>query len=290
MSKSSAPMHFVYNELWKGGDYGKRMRYRALVVEDHDLVADVLSQMLSGYGHRVAVAKDQREAYMLLDRESFDFVLLDLRLPVDENDRNPDTEVGFAILDHIRERYTQYELPVMVMTAFEESSQTPVRVMKAQANDYIRKPFEESPICLAEKIEGIIQEVRRAGGPSGYDETQPLRKLHTIIVGENLVEIDEIEVTGRAGEMLKLLARRTAAASREDRRVGRVFLTGKEIAEAFDIEEASVRQCVCRFRRWLRAEHRRMKKGPIGTQDIIRNARDWKGYGLNLERTRIVFQ
>ncbi len=119
------------------------MRYRALVIEDDHVLADVLRMKLEREGHTVTIAPNQRDAYHLLDLQEFDFVLLDLRLPTREGDMNLHSQVGFDILDHIRDRFTPDQLPVIVMTAYEETSQTAVRALKALANDYITKPFED---------------------------------------------------------------------------------------------------------------------------------------------------
>src|SRR2546425_12945994 len=92
-------------------------------------------------GHQVSVAPSQRDAYHLVGDESFDFALLDLRLPTHVGDMDPNAQVGFDILAHIRERFAADKFPVIVMTAYEETSQTAVRALRAGANDYITKPF-----------------------------------------------------------------------------------------------------------------------------------------------------
>jgi hypothetical protein len=64
-------------------------------------------------------------------------------------------------------------------------------------------------------------------------------------------------------------------------------MTGREIAEALDVEEPTVRQYVRRFRRFLAAEHKRLGKPVPGNQDIILNTRNWQGYFLNLDKCHI---
>src|SRR5688572_8002036 len=113
------------------------MAYRAIVIEDDGAIADVLRMRLEREGHEVTVAPSQREAYHLLDDRAFDFALLDLKLPTHVGDMSPHVQVGFDTLAHIRERFAPDTLPVIVMTAYEETSQTAVRSLKAGANDYI---------------------------------------------------------------------------------------------------------------------------------------------------------
>jgi len=92
---------------------------------------------------------------------------------------DPNTEVGFAILDHIRDRFSPDELPVIIMTAYEETSQTAVRALKAFANDYIQKPFEDSSVSLDDKVAAIIRHLE-AGKPSSHVKTRQPDKRHRI--------------------------------------------------------------------------------------------------------------
>jgi DNA-binding response OmpR family regulator len=256
------------------------MGHRALVVEDDFTLGEVLRKKLEREGHEVVVATNQRDAYHLLDDREFDFVLLDLRLPTHEGDMDPHSQVGFDILDHIRDRLTQDELPVIVMTAYEESSQTAVRALSALANDYITKPFEDSPVSLDEKLASIgrtIEERRRAS-----NSNVPSAKKHSIVFTRERVDIDGIPVgQRRVADLLRLLGSRTLMLSRDVEAGADVHMTGKEIARALDVQEATVRQYVTRFRKWIAAEYESRNLGPIESDEIIRNCRDWKGYELN---------
>jgi len=254
--------------------------YRALIVEDDHALADVLRMRLGRDGHKVTIATHQRQAYHLLDKNVFDFVLLDLRLPTDESDLDPNAEVGFAILDHIRDRFSQDELPVVVMTAYEETSQTAVRALKAGANDYIQKPFEDSPVSLDEKLAGIVRHLEQ-------DKKSPTDKCHRIVFKRDCVEINGIRMTGRIHGLLLLLLSRSFSASPDASDQWVATMRGGEIARTLDITEQAARQCVSRFRKKIAAEHKRLEKGAIGKQDIIRNTRDWNGYELNLDMAYI---
>jgi DNA-binding response OmpR family regulator len=253
------------------------MGYRALVIEDDHVVADVLRMRLQRDGHEVVVAANQRDAYHLLDDERFDFVLLDLRLPTHDGDMNPHSEVGFDTLDHIRERFAPQRLPVIVMTAYEETSQTAVRALKALANDYITKPFEDSPVSLDEKLAAIaraIEEGKRA----------PTARKHKLVFTRECVMIDGIVVANaRYSEVLRVLGSRTLMLTPEARAAKDTRMKGSQIADAMGIEEPYVYKLVSRFRGWLATEFEKQGLGPLDSQDVIRNVRDWKGYELNFE-------
>jgi DNA-binding response OmpR family regulator len=262
------------------------MGYHALIIEDDTSLADMLRRKLSRSGHKVTIAGDQRSAYALLDQEKFDFVLLDLRLPTDKHDLAPDIEVGFAILARIRDRFTCDALPVIVMTAYEETSQTAVRALKGMANDYITKPFEDVPVSLDDKLAGIgrcIEEARQiATGPA----SRPQRK-HRICFKKGCVEIDEIEVPDSYSDLLRLIGRRTLMLSCEESGRNSLAIPGRKIAEALEVTEPSVRTLMRRFRNWVVSEFKQRGMGKIGKQDIIRNVRDWKGYAFNSDYVQI---
>jgi DNA-binding response OmpR family regulator len=261
------------------------MAYRALVIEDDGTIADVLRMKLNREGHEVTVAPTQRDAYHLLGEKSFDFALLDLRLPTHEGDMSPHVQVGFDILGYIRERFSANMLPVIVMTAYEETSQTAVRALRAGANDYITKPFDDSPVSLDEKLRDIVAcigQTRLATAVPGVP------KAHTLVFcTAGPVELDSMVVSGCSADLLRVLGTRTlmlspdAAGARDPR------MTCKDIAVAMDVNEPTVRQYVARFRRWVATEYKRRGLGPIDRQAIIRNRREWKGYDLNLDSCQL---
>lgn len=257
------------------------MAYRALVIEDDTPIADLLRMKLEREGHEVTVAPSQHEAYHLLDDGAFDFALLDLRLPTHTGDMSPHVEVGFDTLTHIRERFPADRLPVIVMTAFEETSQTAVRSLKAGANDYITKPFHDSSISLDDKLRGIVAFIGQARLASAAPGPS---KAHTIVffkTGE--VQVDSIALKGRHANLVWILGRRTlkpylGGSDEYDPR-----MPGKAIADAMGVKEQAVRRQVARFRKWLTDEYERRGLGSIDDDAIIRNTRDWKGYDLNRE-------
>lgn len=259
------------------------MGYRAFVIEDDHVLAELLRMKLERAGHQVTIALNQRDAYHLLDQQEFDFVLLDLRLPTHEGDMDPSSQVGFDILDHIRDRFAQDRLPVIVMTAHEETSQTAVRALTAGANNYITKPFEDSPVSLDEKLVAIARSIERAR------RAPNVKKRHELVFTRKGVEINGIVVARPSfARLLRLLASRTFSLATDPRLAPR--MTGFQISEALGVSEETVRQYVTRFKKWLVSEFERRDIGLINHQDIIRNVRDREGYELNSETCRISFE
>ena len=259
------------------------MSYRALLIEDDAALADVLRMKLEREGHLVTVAPSQRDVYHVLGNDLFDFALLDLRLPTHGGDMDPNSQVGFDVLAHIRERFPAGAFPVIVMTAYEETSQTAVRALRAGANDYITKPFEDSSVSLDEKLREIVSCIQQAKRADTATTTTPDAKVHRIAFRADKVELDGIVVAGRSADLLRLLGRRTLMLSLDGVNDLDPRMSGREIAKAMGVQDATVRQYVTRFRKWIADEYAARGLGSIDDQAVVRNSRDWKGYDLNRE-------
>lgn len=103
---------------------------RVLVVDDEANTRRVLEIMLQKMGHETRAACNGQEALALAQRESFDLVLTDLRMP--EMD-------GLALLNALR--LQKVEAPVILLTAY-GTVESAVQAMKLGAYDYILRPFD----------------------------------------------------------------------------------------------------------------------------------------------------
>ena len=131
-------------------DYGS-----LLVVDDNEINRDVLSRRLTQRGYRVAVAADGRQALQMLLAQPFDLVLLDIMMP---------GMSGFEVLTILREHHAAAELPVVMATASDQSSDI-VAALTLGANDYVTKPLD-FPVVLARirtqlSLKRAIQEIHR---------------------------------------------------------------------------------------------------------------------------------
>lgn len=109
-----------------------------LVVDDEEINRDLLSRRLERKGYLVTTAVDGRDALEKLDKAHFDMVLLDIMLPVLD---------GIAVLTSIRRDYAAGELPVIMVSA-KDDSEGIVEALQLGANDYITKPVD-FPVALA---------------------------------------------------------------------------------------------------------------------------------------------
>src|SRR6185437_8097164 len=103
-----------------------------LVVDDDELNRDMLSRRLERKGYQVAVSEDGPTALALVAGRAFDLVLLDVMMPGIS---------GLEVLRILRERHTATELPVIMVTARDQSEDI-VLALQLGANDYVTKPLD----------------------------------------------------------------------------------------------------------------------------------------------------
>lgn len=124
-----------------------RTKYVALVVEDDPTLLDLVAETVESLGHDVHSASSQEDALRLLEDTMFDYVLLDLSIPLKEG-RFPRLEIGFNLLDRIVTLPDARRPGIIVMTAHGDDHEFCRRALLAGADDFIKKPFDsgkESP-------------------------------------------------------------------------------------------------------------------------------------------------
>jgi NtrC-family two-component system response regulator AlgB len=107
-----------------------------LVVDDEKNIRSHLSTYVASLGHRVGSASNAAEALAALERETFEIVISDVRMPGLD---------GLALLREARQR--QADLVVVLMTAYATVPQA-VEAMRAGAYDYLVKPFSLDQVGL----------------------------------------------------------------------------------------------------------------------------------------------
>jgi len=100
-----------------------------LVIDDEETMRDSCQQTLSRDGNRVEVAEDGSKGLAMLEAESFDLVILDLKMPGLN---------GMQVLKKIRADDPQATVVVITGYATVESA---VEAIKSGAYDFIPKPF-----------------------------------------------------------------------------------------------------------------------------------------------------
>jgi two-component system response regulator PilR (NtrC family) len=109
---------------------------KILVVDDEQSMREFLDIMLKKEGYKVSLASNGEEVLKYIDKDIFDLVLLDIRMPKMD---------GIAVLKRIKS--TSPETVVIMITAY-ASADTAIKAMKEGAYDYITKPFKIDEIKL----------------------------------------------------------------------------------------------------------------------------------------------
>ena len=104
------------------------MKNQVLVVDDEADIRELLSMTLNRMGLETHCAASTGEAFALLEANTYDLCLTDMRLPDGD---------GLRVLDHVAKHYPS--VPVAVITAH-GSTENAVAALKAGAFDYLAKP------------------------------------------------------------------------------------------------------------------------------------------------------
>lgn len=100
-----------------------------LVIEDDPTVGGFIRRGLEEQQYRVSLVPNGEDGERIASTESFDVVILDMRLP---------GKSGLDVLQSLRAR--GFETPVLVLTA-QDAVDAKVRTFRAGADDYVTKPF-----------------------------------------------------------------------------------------------------------------------------------------------------
>ncbi len=124
----------------------QRIKLRVLVVDDDEDICLYLKEFLTREGYRVTTITKPTDALQEIKEGRHQIVLLDVRMP--------DLD-GVELLRQVRG--VDSDVCVIVMTAY-PSVESAVDTMKADAFDYLRKPFD------LEQLRSVIQRAVREKG------------------------------------------------------------------------------------------------------------------------------
>jgi two-component system response regulator AtoC len=110
---------------------------KILVVDDEAVVRESYLRSLAGVSYRVRAAFDAGEAIRLMEAESFDVVLVDIRMPGMD---------GISLLREIKTRWPESEVVVVTGYPTLESAKEAVRL---GAFNYLTKPIGPREIVEA---------------------------------------------------------------------------------------------------------------------------------------------
>lgn len=148
-----------------------------LIADDEKSMRFMLRELLTKDGHTVKEAEDGYEAVALVERESFDVAILDLRMP---------RLGGCEAIDRIRQ--IRPDMPILVITAH-GSPKIGQEAIAAGAFDYFTKPFDNDELRIVIKraaerrnLQTQVESLRR--------ENERLRGSRELVIGESPVMKD----------------------------------------------------------------------------------------------------
>ncbi len=114
---------------------------KILIVEDEKPISDLIKMNLVDEGYDCTCAYDGQQAADIIEKTSFDLVLLDIMLPKID---------GYELIEYIN----AYDIPVIFLTA-KANVADKVKGLKAGAEDYMVKPFEIAELLA--RVETVLR-------------------------------------------------------------------------------------------------------------------------------------
>ena len=141
------------------------MGYKILVVDDEKDIREFLSIALTRVeGFSVELAENGEEALQKIDRESFDLVLTDLKMPKMD---------GLQLLSEIVD--SKPEILTVLMTGY-GSINSALEAIRGGASDYIMKPVDIAELDRSSpkgaRGETSLRQTQRLGCPTGKGKSR----------------------------------------------------------------------------------------------------------------------
>ncbi len=138
---------------------------RILLVDDEKALSQMVEGLLIKEGYRrIDTASDCSSASMLLAKNEYQMVLLDVMLP----DGN-----GFSVFEEMKRRGTNSKTPVIFLSARDED-QSRLKGLGLGADDYITKPFLPEELLL--RVKAVLKRTYN------IEETEKIDKIGNVQV------------------------------------------------------------------------------------------------------------
>ncbi|MEZ4740913.1 MAG: response regulator [Bdellovibrionota bacterium] len=184
-----SPLEKIWNG--QGASFGKEQK--VLVCDDEPDILDLLQEIVGLLGVTVIAANNAVEALKLLESESVDVIISDLKMPMMD---------GIEFIEEVRK--TNLNVPVIFCSAFADRREL-IKFMDLGAYGFIDKPFESERVewmvrsALALKImrDGVVKLSKL-----NFNAYINMVKILTIVEGDNINTKDLKALQIKLGEKL----------------------------------------------------------------------------------------
>lgn len=150
---------------------------KILIVEDDISIHNVIEELLKKANYTTFNAYSGTEALLLLEKEKYDLILLDLMLPAVS---------GEEIIEKIK------DTPIIVLSA-KISSDDKVNCLLSGANDYITKPFDGKELLARIEVQLRTKNNSNIKETLKYKDLELLNDNHTLLVFNKKVSLTKTE-------------------------------------------------------------------------------------------------
>src|SRR6266542_3927370 len=147
---------------------------RLLLAEDDPEIAGFIARGLREHSYAVDVAADGEQALYDAEVNTYDLVILDVRLPIKD---------GFSVCRELRKQ--SFRGPILFLTALDDVEDV-ICGLNCGADDYLTKPFD-FPVLLA-RLRALLRRAQQSRPTAMQVEDLTLNPLnHTAIRGGHLI-------------------------------------------------------------------------------------------------------
>lgn len=148
---------------------------KIIIIEDDISIHNVLKELLKNEGYNISNAYSGTEALLLLEKEKYDLILLDLMIP---------GVCGEEIIKKVS------DTPIIVLSA-KISSNDKVNCLLSGASDYITKPFDSKELFARIKVQ--LRTKNNVPKKLTYKELELLNDKHTLLISNEKINLTKTE-------------------------------------------------------------------------------------------------
>lgn len=120
-------------------------QHRILVIDDSTTNIVLLEAILAKKGYQIETALNAKEAFMRIEKQIPDLILLDLLMP---------KVSGFDFLEQLRKDEKTKKTPVILISAITTDDENTRKINDLETVDFLRKPIDIQ--YLVDRVEEIL--------------------------------------------------------------------------------------------------------------------------------------